>query len=63
METKNTKTLQEEFDSGLKSGQHPHPENTLKAITAVTRKPTEPHVRAYWSGYFCALSQVHIVAV
>jgi translation initiation factor 2B subunit (eIF-2B alpha/beta/delta family) len=53
-------TLQEQFKSGMKSGEFPHAENTMKAIRAVTRKDTEPHVRAYWSGYLCKLTSRQI---
>jgi len=49
-------TLQEQFKDGMKSGGFPHAENTMKAIRAVTRKDTEPNVRAYWSGYLCKLT-------
>lgn len=50
------KTLTNEFAAGMKSGEHPHSQNTIKAITAVARKSTKPHVRAYWTGYLCMLT-------
>jgi len=56
MQTKQSKTLADEFSAGLKSGEHPHRQNTVKAITAAARKSTEPHVRAYWTGYLCMLT-------
>jgi hypothetical protein len=49
-------TIQGQFEKGMASGKFPHEENTLKAIRAVTRKDTEPMVRAYWSGYLCQLT-------
>jgi len=53
---KQPRKLTEEFENGMKSGEHPHRQNTVKAITAVARKSTEPHVRAYWTGYLCMLT-------
>ena len=50
------KTLQNEFKKGMKSGEIPHPQNTAKAVGAVTRKSTAPIIRAYWSGYLCQLT-------
>jgi hypothetical protein len=49
-------TLAGEFQKGLESGEYPHPENTLKAISSIVRKSTEPLIRAYWSGYLCKLT-------
>lgn len=49
-------TLEGEFSAGMKSGLNPCPENTGKAIAAVTRKDTAPLIRAYWSGYLCRAS-------
>lgn len=46
-------TLQSEFTAGMESGKKPHPENDMKALTAVTSRNTEPMIRAYWSGYLC----------
>jgi len=53
---KTTLTLEGEFRKGLESGEFPHPESNRQAIYAITRKSTEPLVRAYWSGYLCKLT-------
>ena len=56
-------TLKQEFANGMKSGKIPHPQNTAKAIGAVTRKNTAPLVRAYWSGYLCQLTMDNDLAL
>ena len=51
------KTIETEFKAGMKSGKLPRANNTAKAVAAVTKRHTEPLVRAYWSGYLCQLTQ------
>jgi hypothetical protein len=51
-------TIESEFAAGAESGKHQNQQNDAKALLAVTRKDTEPLIRAYWSGYLCQIGDL-----